>query len=66
MLTADGEFLDPDVMARLVEAMDDKCVNFKWEKGDVLWINNHTVLHARQPFEGDRRILASIAFKESA
>ncbi len=66
VLTADGEFLDPDVMARLVEAMDDKCVNFKWEKGDVLWINNHTVLHARQPFEGDRRILASIAFKESA
>ena len=66
VLTANGEYLDADVMARLVEAMDEKCVNFKWEKGDVLWINNHTVLHARQPFEGDRRILASIAFKESA
>lgn len=66
VLTANGEHLDADVMTRLVEAMDEKCVNFKWEKGDVLWINNHTVLHARQPFDGDRRILASIAFKESA
>jgi alpha-ketoglutarate-dependent taurine dioxygenase len=66
VLTANGDTLDADAMAKLVEAMDEKCVNFKWEKGDVMWINNHTVLHARQPFEGDRRILASIAFKESA
>ncbi|NVK01312.1 MAG: TauD/TfdA family dioxygenase [Oceanospirillaceae bacterium] len=66
VMTADGDYLDAEVMARLVEAMDQKCVNFKWEKSDVLWVNNHTVLHARQPFEGDRRILASISFKESA
>lgn len=66
VLTANGDPLDAEAMAQLVNAMDEQCVNFKWEKGDVLWINNHTVLHARQPFEGDRRILASIAFKESA
>ncbi|MCV2403745.1 TauD/TfdA family dioxygenase [Marinomonas sp. C2222] len=61
--TADGEFMDKEALMELVSAMDEKCVNFKWQDGDVLWINNHTVLHARQPFEGDRRILASIAFK---
>lgn len=61
--TADGEFMDKKALMQLVAAMDEKCVNFKWQDGDVLWINNHTVLHARQPFEGDRRILASIAFK---
>lgn len=66
VLTADGEVMDAQVLERLVSAMDEQCVNFRWHKGDVLWINNHTVLHARQPFEGDRRILASIAFKESA
>ena len=66
VLTANGDTLDAEAMSQLVNAMDEKCVNFKWEKGDVMWINNHTVLHARQPFEGDRRILASIAFKESA
>lgn len=66
VLMANGEYLDAEVMARLVKKMDEKCVNFKWVENDVLWINNHTVLHARQPFEGDRRILASISFKESA
>ena len=61
--TADGEPMDAMALEQLVEAMDKLCVNFKWQAGDVLWINNHTVLHARQPFEGERRILASMAFK---
>lgn len=63
VMTADGEFMNPKVLASLVDEMDRLCVNFKWQHGDVLWINNHTVLHARQPFEGDRRILASICYK---
>lgn len=63
VLTADGEYMKPDVLAELVKEMDKLCVNFKWQPGDVLWINNHTVLHARQPFEGNRRILASICYK---
>jgi alpha-ketoglutarate-dependent taurine dioxygenase len=62
--TADGELMDDDVMTALIEEMRINCVNFKWQDGDALWINNHTVLHARQPFEGERRILASISFKE--
>ncbi|ETX10831.1 SyrP [Marinomonas ushuaiensis DSM 15871] len=61
--TADGEPMDDATMNALIEEMNKSCVNFKWQAGDVLWINNHTTLHARQPFEGDRRILASISFK---
>ncbi|WP_438464954.1 TauD/TfdA family dioxygenase [Marinomonas sp. PE14-40] len=61
--TGKGELMDEATIDALVEQMDGKCVNFKWQNGDVLWVNNHTVLHARQPFEGDRRILASISFK---
>lgn len=61
--TGQGELMDDATIQALVAQMDDKCVNFKWQNGDVLWVNNHTVLHARQPFEGDRRILASISFK---
>ncbi len=58
-----GELMDADVMHKTVTAMDELCVNFTWQEGDVLFVNNHTVLHAREPFTGDRRILASIAFK---
>lgn len=61
--TANGDFMDDAVMNKLIQQMDESCVNFEWKAGDVLWINNHTVLHARQPFEGERRILASISFK---
>lgn len=63
VVTADGEVMDEAVMAKTVSAMDDLAVNFAWQPGDVLLINNHTVLHARQPFTGERRILASIAYK---
>lgn len=61
--TADGEPMDDAVMNAVIKEMNDNCVNFKWQPGDVLWINNHLVLHARQPFEGERKILASISYK---
>ena len=61
--TGSGEYMDPEVMDATVKAMDELCVNFKWQDGDVLWISNYTVLHARQPFKGERSILASISYK---
>lgn len=63
VVTGDGEYMDPEAMAATAAAMEELCVNFKWQRKDVLWISNYTVLHARQPYEGDRRILASIALK---
>ena len=55
--------MDAQVMQSLVKEMDELSVNFKWQVGDVLWVNNHTVMHARQPFKGDRLTLASISIK---
>ncbi|MEZ9232844.1 TauD/TfdA family dioxygenase [Vibrio amylolyticus] len=59
-----GSLMDADVMEKTKQAMDELSVNFRWQKGDVLLVNNYTVLHARQPFTGQRRILASVAIKE--
>lgn len=63
VVTGDGQYMDAAVMADITAAMDELAVNFKWQPGDVLWISNYSVLHARQPYEGERRILASIALK---
>lgn len=63
VICADGSYMDQAVMQQTVAKMEELCVNFKWQEGDILWINNYTVLHARQPFEGERSILASIAYK---
>lgn len=58
-----GALMDAEVMEKTKSAMDELSVNFRWEAGDVLLVNNYTVLHARQPFTGKRRILASVAIK---
>jgi hypothetical protein len=61
---ADGTEMNEDLMMKTSTAMDESAVAFPWKKGDVLWINNNLVLHSRQPYEGDRRILASIAIAD--
>jgi len=63
VVSGDGAEMDAQVMAKTVERMAQLCVNFSWHSQDVLFLNNHTVLHAREPFTGQRRILASIAYK---
>ena len=42
-------------------AMQEECVAFRWQRGDLLIIDNALVMHSRRPFTGPRRILASIA-----
>ncbi|EPJ47893.1 MAG: taurine catabolism dioxygenase tauD/tfdA [Osedax symbiont Rs2] len=63
VVSDDKEQMDKEVIDQLIEQMDKLSVNFKWQTGDVLWVNNHTVMHARQPYVGDRLTLASIAYK---
>ncbi|MEL7517687.1 MAG: TauD/TfdA family dioxygenase, partial [Pseudomonadota bacterium] len=31
-----------------------------WQPGDVALVDNFTVMHGRRPFEGKRRVLASL------
>jgi hypothetical protein len=42
------------------EIMDEVKVLIPWEQGDVMLLDNRLVMHARQPFTGSRRILASL------
>ena len=57
---ADGSFINPAFMEHAVRLMDEICVAFKWQKGDVLLIDNRGAMHSRRPFEGQRRILAGL------
>jgi ribulose-5-phosphate 4-epimerase/fuculose-1-phosphate aldolase/alpha-ketoglutarate-dependent taurine dioxygenase len=34
---------------------------FKWESGDVLWLDNMRFAHGRHPFEGDRKVLVAMS-----
>jgi hypothetical protein len=57
----EGRYLDARAIEEAARVMREACVAFPWRRGDVLLLDNRTVMHARQSFEGPRRILASLA-----
>ncbi|MFS7974326.1 putative TauD/TfdA-like domain, taurine dioxygenase TauD-like superfamily [Helianthus anomalus] len=56
-----GEAVDVDAMDDCVKILEEECVVVPWKKGDVMLVNNLTVLHAREPLlKPPRRVLASL------
>ncbi|MCI5046323.1 MAG: TauD/TfdA family dioxygenase [Aquisalinus sp.] len=56
----DGSRIDPDDMAIAIQLSDDLSFDMNWQKGDVVLVDNFIVMHGRRPFEGKRRVLASL------
>ena len=42
------------------DAIDSATVKFRWQRGDLLLVDNYLVAHGRMPFRGERRILVAI------
>lgn len=60
-LYGDGSDI-PDADLRAVrEAYESAKVTFPWSAGDVLVLDNVLMMHGRQPFEGERRVLVAMA-----
>lgn len=57
---SDGSYLDPQIVAEAAAMMEELAVAVPWERGDVVLLDNHTVMHARRPFTGPRLITASL------
>ncbi|KAL8217376.1 hypothetical protein R6Q57_020749 [Mikania cordata] len=56
-----GDPVDDDVLKDVLKILKEECVAIPWKKGDVLLINNLTVLHGRRPLvRAPRRILVSL------
>jgi hypothetical protein len=55
----DGTPFDPKVMQRCFQIFEDNCVSFKWQKGDMILVDNLLVLHARNTYKPPRRILVA-------
>lgn len=62
VILGDGSPIDPEIMADAIKAMDEYSVAFTWHQGDLLLLDNRTVMHSRRSFTGPRRILASINY----
>lgn len=57
---ADGTEIPKHVVKRCEEIIEEESIQFKWEKGDVLFFDNMALLHGRRPSLPPRRILVTV------
>jgi alpha-ketoglutarate-dependent taurine dioxygenase len=56
----DGSKITPAEIQELIQAFQKSTIQFEWEKGDVLILDNLLMAHGRNPFEGERSIIVSM------
>lgn len=56
-MMADGEEIPENVVKRCGEIIEEESIQFEWEKGDVLFLDNLALLHGRRPSLPPRRVL---------
>jgi hypothetical protein len=56
----DGSPLPEQAVLDCRDIMEEICVAFLWEKGDVLYVDNLQAYHSRRTFVPPRRLLASL------
>ncbi|WP_164117605.1 TauD/TfdA family dioxygenase [Sphingorhabdus sp. Alg239-R122] len=56
----DGSAIDPADMALAINIANDISYDLNWQSGDVALVDNFLVMHGRRPFQGKRRVLASL------
>ncbi len=56
----DSEIINDD-MNQVVQLSRQFTFDLQWQNGDLAVVNNFLVMHGRRPFQGERRILASLA-----
>ncbi|KGD56783.1 TauD/TfdA family dioxygenase [Burkholderia pseudomallei] len=57
----DGAPLEPDALAEIRAVLDGQRIVFPWQTGDVLMLDNMLSAHARDPFEGPRKVVVAMA-----
>jgi hypothetical protein len=56
----DGTPIPDAVIERIGELYEELCVEFPWQTGDLIAVDNMIVSHARRPFSGPRKLLVAM------
>jgi alpha-ketoglutarate-dependent taurine dioxygenase len=56
----DGATIPDDVVDQIGELYEQLCVEFTWQRGDLVAVDNMLVSHARRPFSGERKLLVAM------
>ncbi|MFJ2989486.1 TauD/TfdA family dioxygenase [Collimonas sp. NPDC087041] len=57
----DGEPIEASALAEIRGVLDRQRIVFPWVDGDVLMLDNMLTAHARDPFEGPRKVVVAMA-----
>ncbi|MEO1525988.1 MAG: TauD/TfdA family dioxygenase [Planctomycetota bacterium] len=57
----DGSKLDADAVRVAIELSEELTYDHQWCPGDIVLIDNTVAMHARRPFVGTRKVVASLA-----
>ncbi|MGH2851291.1 MAG: TauD/TfdA family dioxygenase, partial [Solirubrobacteraceae bacterium] len=56
----DGTPIPDETISRIGEIYEELCVEFPWQPGDFVAVDNMIVSHARRPYSGDRKHLVAM------
>jgi alpha-ketoglutarate-dependent taurine dioxygenase len=56
----DGGTIEPAALAHIHDVLDANTVACRWQRGDLLILDNETTMHGRTAFGGPRRVLVSM------
>lgn len=56
---ADGTEIPAHIVKRCEEIIEDESIQYKWQKGDVLFLDNWATLHGRRPSLPPRKVLVA-------
>jgi alpha-ketoglutarate-dependent taurine dioxygenase len=56
----DGSLIPDDVIKHISDVLEEKCVEFQWQTGDLLAVDNMLVAHARRPYKEPRKMLVAM------
>ncbi|BCL80847.1 syrP protein [Ktedonobacteria bacterium brp13] len=57
----DGTPIEDSVVTEISAMYDRLAIRFQWQAGDIILLDNMMTAHARDPFEGTRKILVAMA-----
>jgi hypothetical protein len=56
----DDSAISTDDMNCAIQIGDELSFDMPWQAGDVVLVDNFLVMHGRHPYQGERRVLASL------